>query len=315
MISCAGIDVSKATLDVGLWPEGSTFGVDNTAEGIATVIERLCSLGINRVLLEATGGYEKRAVSLLAKAGLEVSCINPLRARQFALAMGRKAKTDRIDAVMLAQFAQKLDTYPGVEPSDQRDELAALVKQRDRFVQQRDDDKRRLKMASHEVVRINYLEHIAYLNARIKALEQCLEQALEALNSQTAKLLRTVKGVGLITTAGLMAYLPELGTLNRRQITALVGLAPYNNDSGTKSGRRQIWGGRHQVRRLAYMAGWCLVRFNPDFKARYDGLIARGKAPKVAIVACMRVLIVRLNAMVREGKPMINRELPAATMS
>ncbi|WP_040260103.1 IS110 family transposase [Pseudomonas massiliensis] len=314
MISCAGIDVSKATLDIGLWPQDSTFQVDNTPEGIAIAIDRLRGLGVGRVLLEATGGYEKRAVSLLARAGFQASCINPRRARQFALAMGRKAKTDKIDVLMLAQFAQKLDTYPAVKPSNQRDELAALVKQRDRFVQQRDDDKRRLKMASHDVVRANYTDHIAYLNTRIKALEQCIEQALKTLDSRTVALMRMVKGVGLITTAGLMAYLPELGTLNRRQITALVGLAPYNNDSGTKSGRRQIWGGRQQVRRLVYMSSWCLVRFNPDFKARYEGLIARGKAPKVAIVACMRVLIVRLNAMVRDRTPMINRGLPVATM-
>ncbi|MGH8487079.1 MAG: transposase, partial [Pseudomonas sp.] len=184
-------------------------------------------------------------------------------------------------------------------------------KQRDRFVQHRDDEKRRIKQASFASVIAGYSEHIAYLNGQIKALEQSIEGALKALDSQKAELLKSVKGVGLITVASLMSYLPELGTLSGRQIASLVGLAPFNNDSGTKSGPRQIWGGRYRIRRTLYMSCWSMIRHVPDFKRRYESLKARGKCSKVAVVACMRVLIVRLNAMVRDGAPWIDHPIPA----
>ncbi|MBH3431275.1 IS110 family transposase [Pseudomonas alkylphenolica] len=298
----AGIDVSKATLDVGIWPQRiDPFQLKNTPQGFTELIARLHQLEVERVLLEATGGYEKPAFKALQKAGFNVICINPARSHQFARAMGRKAKTDKIDALMLAQFARTIEASPIVETSEERDELAELVKQRDRFVQQRDDEKRRIRQASSSLVIENYIRHLAYLNEQIKALERSIEHALKALNSQKATQLKSVKGIGLITTATLLAYLPELGTLSGRQIAALVGLAPFNNDSGTKSGPRAIWGGRYKVRRTVYMSCWSMIRHTPDFKARYQALIARGKCSKVAVVACMRVLIVRLNAMLRDG--------------
>lgn len=311
MISCSvGIDVSKTTLDVGTWPDQGAFQMANTIEGICSLISNLHELDVDRVLLEASGGYEKQIFAALKRAGFDVICVNPIRARHFARAMGYKAKTDKIDALMLARFAQKLDAYESVDPCPERDDLAELVKQRDRFVQQRDDDKRRRQQARSPVVIANFDAHIDYLSAQIKRLEKDIEQALKELDSRKAELLRSVRGIGLITVASLMSYLPELGTLKGSQIAALVGVAPFNNDSGTKSGPRQIWGGRHKVRRVLYMCCWVMVRFNPEFKAHYEMLRSRGKCAKVAIVACMRKLIVRLNAMVRDGTPWREQSVP-----
>lgn len=313
MISCfVGIDVSKATLDVALWPQHSKpFQVKNTPEGIEQLLACLNEFEVGRVLLEATGGYERLVFTTLQVAGLEVVCINPKRARQFASAMGKIAKTDKIDALMLARFAEHVEVKSRVEPSEERDELTELVKQRDRFVQQRDDDKRRIKQARCTVVITNYTAHIAYLNEQVKALERSIDVALQKLNSDKARQLRSVKGIGLITTASLMAYLPELGTLTGREIAALAGLAPYNNDSGAKNGVRKISGGRHKVRRATYMSCWVMIIKVPSFKERYNALRARGKCAKAAVVACMRVLLVRLNAMLRDGTSWIDVEYQA----
>ncbi|MGG7600516.1 IS110 family transposase [Pseudomonas sp. WC1] len=305
MISCfVGIDVSKATLDVGFWPELSKpFQLRNDPEGIAQLIACLNELEVERIVLEATGGYEKAVFKALRIADLDVVRVNPKRSHDYAQAIGQLAKTDRIDALMLAKFAQHLASPSKIEPSQARDELSELVKLRDQIVEHRDDDRRRIKQATSPVAITFFTEHIASLNAQIKALDKHLAQASKALNSEKAKHLASVKGVGLITTAKLMAYLPELGTLSGRKITALVGLAPYNKDSGSKSGPRKIEGGRYKVRGVIYMAAWVMIRHVPEFKTRYDTLVARGKRPKVAVVACMRVLLVRLNAMLRDGTP------------
>jgi len=299
-----GIDVSKATLDVGFWPQISgSFQVSNDPAGIAELVVCLNELEIERIVLEATGGYEKAVFRALRLAELNVVCINPKRAHDYARAMGRLAKTDRIDALMLAKFAQHIESSSQIEPSPERDELTELVKLRDQIVEHRDDDKRRLKQATSPVAITFFTDHIASLNAQIKLVEQHLQNAAQAVDSESAQRLRSVEGVGLITAAKLMAYLPELGTLSGRKITALVGLAPYNNDSGAKSGPRKIEGGRYKVRAALYMAAWVMIRHSPEFKARYEALRSRGKRAKVAVVACMRVLLVRLNAMMRDRTP------------
>jgi transposase len=303
MISYAGIDVSKATLEVGTVPSSEVFTTLNDAGSIELLVERLRVLDVRRVLMEATGGYEKTAYRLLKKAGLEVICINPVRARKFNESMGKKAKTDKIDALMLAEFASKLDIYESPAVDEAREELTELVKQRSRFVQQRDDEKRRRQQAHASLVIANLDHHILFLKEQINQLDKTIEQATKALDSTKARQLASVKGIGPVTVANLLCYLPELGLLDRGQIAALVGVAPYNNDSGTKIGSRHIWGGRAKVRRVLYMCVWVTVRHSPDFKARYDALRARGKCAKVAIVACMRVLLIRLNAMVRDGTP------------
>lgn len=297
-----GIDVSKATLDVGFYPEISKpFQVSNDPEGFAQLITCLNEFEVGRVVLEATGGYEKAVFKALRIKGLNVVRVNPKRPHDYAKSMGKLAKTDKIDALTLAKFAELLDVSSKVEPSPERDRLGELVKLRDQFVQHRDDDKRRLKQATSVEVLAVYTQHIAYLNAQIKALGKRIEDALRILDCEKTKRLRSVKGIGLITCAALMAYLPELGTLTGREIAALAGLAPYNNDSGKKSGPRRIEGGRYRVRCAVYMSIWSMIRHAPEFKARYAALIARGKRAKVAAVACMRVLLVRLNAMLRDG--------------
>lgn len=302
MLSCfVGIDVSKAILDVALWPERTVFQVSNDTTGHMALIARLSDLKVERILLEATGGYEKRVLYSLLQAGLPAVCINPVRARQYARAVGLKAKTDKIDALLLGQFAGQLDMQTPPAPSEERRALDELVKLRDAFVQQRDDNKRRRLQATLPVAIESYEQSIGYLQDQIKRVEKLINQAALALNRPLAEQLMAVKGLGPVTVANLMAYLPELGQMGRRQVAAMVGVAPYNNDSGKHTGKRQIHGGRGKLRRVLYMCAWVMVRFNDDFKARYEVLRASGKVAKVALVACMRMLIVRLNAMVRDG--------------
>lgn len=232
---------------------------------------------------------------------MNVIRVNPKRARDYASAMGKIAKTDKIDAQMLAKFARDIEDLPQVEPSQARDELGELIKLRGNLVKSRDSDKRRMKQTTCAIAISTYTDHITYLNNQIKALEAAIENASSELNQEKASRLRSVKGIGVITCGTIMASLPELGTVSGRKIAALAGLAPYNNDSGKKSGPRSIKGGRYAVRSAIYMSAWSMVRHDLEVKAEYDALRARGKLAKVAIVACMRKLLVRLNAMLRDG--------------
>lgn len=316
MISyCVGLDVSKATLDVGFLPANiPQFQVSNDAEGFALLITCLNELQVERVLLEATGGYERALLRALQLEGLNVVRVNPKRARDYASAMGKIAKTDKIDARMLAKFARDFEDVPQVEPNQNLDELGELIKLRGNLVKSRDSDKRRLKQTNCAIAISTYTEHIAYLDTKIKELGKAIEDASNVLDEEKARRLRSVKGIGVVTCGTLMAFLPELGTVTGRKIAALAGLAPYNNDSGKKSGPRSIEGGRYTVRGATYMSTWSMVRHDPDVKARYEALRVRGKLPKVALVACMRTLLVHLNAMLRDGtewkKP--KREVSAA---
>ena len=217
--------------------------------------------------------------------------------------MGKQAKTDPIDAAVLAHFAEVLPPQRYMVMTPERALLRELLMQRDRFVQQRDDDKRRLKQAQSTSVSLRLERHIVYLKGEIKALElEIAEQAVKLNDDRVPRLLQ-VKGIGLVTATKLVALLPELGQVDRKEIAALVGVAPFNQDSGKHAGKREIWGGRSRVRRALYMACWIVIRHNQDFGARYAALRAEGKCAKVAIVACMRVLIIRLNAMLKAGTP------------
>ena len=303
MISCfVGIDVSKATLDVAFWPERSKpFQLKNDPEGIAQMLVCLNEIEPERVVLEATGGYENAVFKALRVAGLNATRVNPKRSRAYADAVGQIAKTDRIDAQILAKFAQHLETRTLVEPSQARDELAELVKLRVQIIGHRDDDRRRAKQATSAIALAFFASHIASLEAELRSLNKHIDLATKALDRDKVERLQSIKGIGRVTTAKLLAYLPELGLLTGREITALVGLAPYNKDSGSKSSPRHIEGGRYKVRGALYMAAWVMIRHTADFKARYNALIARGKCSKKAVVACMRVLLIRLNAMMRDG--------------
>lgn len=301
MISWIGIDVSKAELSVWFHPQELSFNIPNTSAGYAQLVVELRGYEIQKVLLEATGGYERGILTALSQADYQVIRVNPRRARAFAQAIGKQAKTDPIDASVLARFAETLQssTYKVVSPEAQA--LRDLVQQRGHFVQQRDDDKRRLLQARLPKVIALLKAHISYLQVQLKLLEQEIACAMNALNETKAAQLTSVKGIGMITAASLMAFLPELGELDRHQIAALAGLAPYNNDSGKFQGKRKIYGGRSAVRRVLYMACWIVIRYHEGFKARYEDLRQRGKSAKTALVACMRILLIRLNAMLRDG--------------
>ena len=295
-----GIDVSKATLAVCLLPQQEPLTCSNDPPGHAQLLAHLQGLDIGNVLLEATGGYERPVMDALAHAGIAVTRINPRRARAFATALGKTAKTDPIDAALLARMAE-LVQMPVSAPSPARDELRALVQRREQLVQQRDDERRRLHQATSPRVREDLVEHIGQLRLRINAASRAIVQARQCLDHVLGNRLMAIDGIGEVTAASLLAYLPELGQLDRRQIAALAGLAPYNVDSGQHSGKRHIRGGRSPIRRVLYMACWSVIRKQSDFKARYERLRQKGKCAKLAITACMRVLLIRLNAMARDN--------------
>lgn len=294
-----GIDVSKAELAVWIRPLNEGLTVANTPAGHRQLCRQLASESVQRVLLEATGGYEQGVFEALCASGLSVVRLNPLRARAFATALGQQAKTDPIDAAVLAHMAQTLELPLSVPPTPAHSALRALVQRRTQLVQQRDDERRRRHQATQLLVQAS----LRSVEREIKRLDTAIAQATEAADPALAECLGAVSGLGPVTTASLMAYLPELGAVGKRQIAALAGLAPYNCDSGQHSGVRHIRGGRPALRRVLYMATWSVIRLQPEFKARYAALRARGKCAKVALIACMRVLIVRLNAMVRDRSP------------
>jgi transposase len=295
-----GIDVAKATLAVAVRPSGEHFEVANVPAGHRALVQRLRRWPVGQVLLEATGGYE-RAVMAALQPHWPVVRVPPHRARAFANAMGRRAKTDPIDAGILAHLAQVTEAPPAPVASTQQLRLQALVQRRGQLVQQRDDERRRLQQAVERPVIASLKRQLRRLLAEIAVLDKALAQAMTQTDSARARQLQAVPGVGPVTAATLIAFLPELGQLGHRQIAAMVGVAPYNFDSGDKRGQRRIHGGRAGVRRVLYMATWSAIRTQPDLKRRYDDLKARGKRAKVALVACMRSFLGRLNAMVRDG--------------
>ncbi|WLI10177.1 MULTISPECIES: transposase [Pseudomonas] len=300
MFSCAGIDVSKDSLEVWINSQGIGASFPNSASGFPVLIDWLKGFEVTRVLLEATGGYERGPMKVLQRGGFDVLRINPRRAKDFAKAMGYRAKTDAIDARLLAEFATIIKDADSRITSAEQDNLRALVQQRENFVQQQSDDRRRIKTASVDSIKPLLQSHIDYLDQAIKSIEQLICQSAKDLDSEKIARLRSVKGLGLVTAASIMAYLPELGEVGRHEIAALAGIAPYNDDSGNHEGPRHISGGRFAVRRAMYMASWAVILRQPEFKARYDALRLRGKCAKVALIACMRVLLIRLNAMIRD---------------
>lgn len=304
----AGIDVAKASLAVALSPGKTQLEVGNDAKGHATLCRWLRRHGVTRVLLEATGGYEQ-AVAVALSAHWPVVRVAPHRVRAFAVAMGKIAKTDPIDAAILAQLAAIVAGPVMTPPSPEDARLQALVRRREQLVGQRDDERRRLLQAGEAFVRRSLQRQLRLLALEIARLDREIAACVPLCGDARAQRLRQVPGLGPVTVATLMAFLPELGRLENRQISALAGLAPYNSDSGKHHGVRRIRGGRGHVRRVLYMAAWSAVRHQPDFKARYAALRTRGKCAKVALVACMRVLLIRLNAMLRDGSEW--RTLPA----
>jgi transposase len=299
-----GVDISKGRLDVAVLPQGESFGVENTWEGLEELVSRLKEFRPKSVVVEATGGLEWPAVGALSEGGLDVVVVNPRQVRDFARATGRLAKTDKLDAFVLARFAEAVKPEARPLKDEAAQELAAVMLRRRQLVGMLTAEKNRLLIMPKKVRR-SIKAHIAWLEKRIGEVDKDLGDLIKAspMWRDKEKLLKSAPGVGSIVARSLLAFLPELGRLNRRQIAALVGVAPFNRDSGRYKGLRRCWGGRASVRTPLYMAALTAIRSNPFFRAFYERLIAAGKARKVAITACMRKLITILNAMVRDNSP------------
>ncbi|MBW4444155.1 MAG: IS110 family transposase [Plectolyngbya sp. WJT66-NPBG17] len=299
-----GIDVSKATLDVHLRPLGKQIQVANQELGIATLVTQLQSFEIQQVIVESTGGLELGVAQALQDAGIAISIINPRQGRDFAKASGKLAKTDRIDAAVLAHFGEALHPPITVLASDQARALQDAVTRRRQLVELLSAEKnRRVSLRSEK--RQNVDIHIEWLEAQIQGLDEEIQKLSQSQVEWRLRieLLKTVPGVGSVIATTLMATLPELGAVSDKRISALVGVAPFNRDSGKFRGSRMIWGGRENVRAVLYMGTLVAVRYNPMLKAFYERLLGQGKAKKVALIACMHKLLRILNAMIRDLKP------------
>jgi transposase len=303
-----GIEVAKATVEVAISGQTGTLGFANDEAGWAALLAELASLQVGLVLFEATGGFELPCATALQLAGLAVAVINPRQARDFARAMGYLAKTDRIDAGVLAEMARTLlargDLSSLVKPlpDAQQLELQGLVTRRRQLMAMKLAEDHRMKMPGVRQRR-SLTTIIKALDREIARADKDLQAFVGANHAELAALLDSVKGVGKATISTLLAEVPELGKLSGREVSALVGVAPINRDSGTMRGKRSIFGGRPDVRRVLFMAALVASRHNPVIKAFYQRLLAAGKPKKVALVACMRKLLTILNAMVRSGKP------------
>ncbi|MEK6802635.1 MAG: IS110 family transposase [Nitrospirota bacterium] len=298
-----GIDVSQRRLDIAVRPSAS-YSITHDESAIATVVEQLHTLSPTLIVLAATGGMEIPLTSALATAGLPVVVVNPRQVRDFAKASGRLAKTDALDAQVLAQFAEVMRPHPRPLPDAETRALAALLTRRRQLVEMLTAEKNRLLSASLPI-RKRVRAHIAWLERELTRTNTELSEAIRqsAVWREKDDLRQSVPGVGPVLTATLLASLPELGTLTHKQIAALVGVAPLNRDSGTLRGRRTVWGGRAQVRAVLYMGAIVAARFNPVIRAFYQRLQPAGKAKKVALTACMHKLLTILNAMLKHRTP------------
>ena len=299
-----GIDVSKARLDVYIRPMGKALKVANTELEIANLVEELKSYNIDLIVLEATGGLETEAVIQLQAALLPVALINPRQGRDFAKATGKLAKTDAIDAKILAHFGEAMKPQVLAIESENARELSELISRRRQLVEMLTAEKNRLTRAHGEALS-DIETHIEFLKKRLENLNQHIEQ-LTKNNQQwqdKVNLLKTTPGIGQVIATTLVADLPELGRLSAKRISKLVGVAPLNHDSGQFKGKRMIWGGRAHVRATLYMGAVVAIRHNPVIKAFYERLVQRGKSKKLALTACVRKMLVILNAIVRDNIP------------
>lgn len=299
-----GIDVSKARLDVALLGDEGVWSVENTPQGIADLVQQMQAIGPELSVVEATGGYHRQVAEALFLAGLSVAVVNPARVRQFARAYGLLAKTDKLDAQVLAVFGQRVQPKLYTGKSEAEKQLSALLVRRRQVEEMLKAEQNRLRTVSPSL-RSSIERIIAILQEEKKRLD---EQIRELLHEQKAwqeqtEILRSAPGVGMVTTATLLADLPELGKLDHKKIAALVGVAPLNYDSGKKRGYRKTKGGRTEVRSVLYMSTLVATRYNPVIQTHYQQLLKRGKEKKVALTACMRKFLTILNAMLRDQQP------------
>lgn len=298
-----GIDISKRSLDVALRPQGERRQESNDPAGIAQLVRYLRRLRPTLVVCEATGGWERALVSALGSAGLPIAVVNPRQVRDFAKATGQLAKTDTLDAQVIAHFAEAVNPQPRPLPDADTELLDQLVTRRQQLIEMRTAESNRRRLATGRL-RQQLDEHLAWLDRQLHDLDKELARTVRqnAEHRKQDDLVRSVKGVGPVLSATLLAALPELGRLDHKQIAALVGVAPFNRDSGTVRGKRRIWGGRGSVRTVLYMATLSAVRSNSILQLFYRRLTHAGKLKKVALVACMHKLLTTLNAMVRDQR-------------
>lgn len=302
-----GIDVAKNTIEVAIGLELPTLNLSNDSDGFETLLTQLAAHRTALVVMEATGGLESAVACTLQAAGYAVAVINPRQARDFARAMGQLAKTDCIDARILAQLGDVLQRRPDRDkfirplPTTEQQQLAAMVIRRRQLIAMLGAERNRLEQ-SHPSSKKSLNTIIKALTKELARIEEGMAEYIQSKFPDLSELLNSAKGVGKTTSSTLIAEVPELGKLSRREISALVGVAPINRDSGVMRGRRMIFGGRSSVRHVLYMAALVASRHNPVIKVFYNRLVAAGKPKKVALVACMRKLLTILNAMVKAGK-------------
>lgn len=304
MAAFVGIDVAKDELVIALAPTGEVFTVRNAAAEVAALTARLQKVRPTRIVLEATGGYETLVATTLAAAGLPVAVVNPRQVRDFARSTGQLAKTDAIDAKVLAAFAQAVQVEVRPLPDEAARALQAVVSRRRQVMEMLTMERQRLHQANAVIApSIQHVIHV--LEGQVHDLDDDLHQRLREspVWREAQDLLKSVPGVGDVLSATLLALLPELGQLNRKAIAKLAGVAPLNRDSGQWRGKRTVWGGRAQVRAVLYMATLTGTRFNPVLKCFYQRLLAAGKPKKVALTACMHKLLLILNAVLRARQP------------
>ena len=299
-----GIDVSKARVDVHVRPDGTVFGCATDPEGLGTLVARLQPLSPCLVVLEASGGYEGVVAAALAAAGLPVAIVNPRQVRKFAGALGRLAKTDAIDAAVIAHFAQAVRPTARPLPDDLALRLAELMARRRQLVVMINAEKQRLAKAQDRIAQRSFKALLKTLQAERQRIDKAIDKRIEASPVWCAQqdLLKSVPGIGEVVARTLIVELPELGRVDRHQIAALAGVAPMNRDSGRYRGKRKLQGGRVAVRAPLYMACLVAIRYNPALRAFYCRLRKAGKPARLALVAAMRKLLTILNAMLRDGK-------------
>jgi transposase len=299
-----GIDVSSERLDVASWPKGEQVSFPNDLSGAAELTKWARERSPQLIVMEATGRYEMDAAHALAAAKQPVAIVNPRQVRDFAKATGLLAKTDRLDAAMLARFAEAVKPESRFVPDEARSELEALLVRRRQLVEMLVSEPNRMTLA-RPAIRHGISDHISWLKKRLEETDGEMRRQIREspVWKQKEDLLRTVKGIGKVIAPMLLARLPELGKLNRKQIAALVGVAPHARDSGAFRGRRTCWGGRADVRAALYMGALVAVRTNSEMRNFYERLVKAGKPKKLALVACMRKLLTIANAILRDNKP------------
>lgn len=302
----AGIDVSKDSLEFGTWPTTTSCSVPNTPQGYEQLVEHLKKFDIQHFGMEATGGYEKGIAKYLHRLGFQVSIVYPRRIRDYARALGILAKTDSLDARAIARFTAEVKPRPTVFLGGSQGKLDGWVARRRQLIQMRNAETNRMEHVEDEVIRESIQQVVAMLDQQIQRLEAVIDQSIQADEQAMKKvrILQQVVGVGPVTCMSLITELPQLGEISRRRIAALVGVAPLNRDSGRWKGKRKVGGGRSSVRSVLYMATLTARRCNPVIKAHFEHLTRQGKCFKVAMVACMRKLLIHLNSLLAQAESM-----------